>query len=147
MYTHHDAEEVVQNAWVSIFKSLSNYQHRDKFEGWMKVIVIRQAWKARAQQKKVEVLSDYENELSYDIEKTLIDKMTCLEILSTLEKVPFGSREVFKMYVLEGYKHVEIAKILEISESTSRVHLSKARKILKELFLSLNYHKDEYRKI
>jgi RNA polymerase sigma-70 factor (ECF subfamily) len=119
----------------------------DKFEAWMKVIVIRLAWKARAEQKRVESLSDFENKLSYDIESKLFDRMTCMEVLKTLEVVPFGSREVFKMYVLEGYRHAEIAKILEISESTSRVHLSKARKLLKNIFVNVNYQKDEQKAI
>lgn len=147
MYTHHDAEEVVQNAWISIFNGLSNYKHEGKFEAWMKMIVIRKAWKARAQQKKIISISDADPKMSYDLETVLMDKMTCMEILRLLEKIPFGSREVFKMYVLEGFSHNEIAKILDISQSTSRVHLSKARKLLKKLFNSLNYKKDEQKAI
>ena len=140
MLRHHDTEEVVQNAWISIFKGLENYKHNEKFEAWIKMIVVREAWKARARQVNVELLSNHENKLGYDIEKKIYDDMSCSEILDKLEQIPFGSREVFKMYVLDGYKHSEIAKILSISQSTSRVHLTKARSILKKLYFKLNLH-------
>ena len=140
MYTHQDTEDVVQNAWVSIFKGLSDYKHDDKFEAWIKVIVIRQAWSARSKNKHLELNLGHQNKLTYEIEGKIIDRMTCNEILDILEYVPFGSREVFKMYVLEGYKHFEIAEILGIAVSTSRAHLTQARKILKKIFFR-TYHK------
>jgi len=139
MVNHHDAEEAVQNAWVSIFKALIKYKHDGRFEAWIKVIVIREAWSLRSKKKQVEFISEFDNLLGFEIEEDIIGKMSCQEILKKLENVPVGSREVFKMYVLDGYKHVEIAKILGISVSTSRVHLSKARKALKIIIENTTY--------
>jgi len=133
LINHHDTEEAVQNAWIAIFKSLSNYKDSGNFEAWIKVIVIREAWKVRSLFGRVESISDYEDFFNVDIESQLLVKMSCEEILDKLENIPLGPREVFKMYVLEGYKHGEIADIMGISESTSRVHLSNARKAFRQM--------------
>lgn len=133
--SHHDIEDAVQIAWVSIFKNLSKYKHEDKFEAWIKVIVIREAWKVRSQYKQVESITNHSDVISLDIESELFAKMSCENILKKLENIADGPQTVFKMYVLDGYKHSEIASILNISASTSRVHLTNARKAFKKMFV------------
>lgn len=133
MINHHDTEEAVQNAWIAIFKNMNKYEHSNKFEAWIKVIVIREAWKVRSLFGKEESISNFVNIFNIDMESQLLAKISCEEILEKLELLPLGPREVFKMYVLEGYKHAEIADIMHISVSTSRVHLTNARKAFRQM--------------
>ena len=130
MHNRHNAEEVLQDSWIEIFKSLDRYEHQNKLEGWMKTIVIRKAWRTIKKRKPTVELKITTQPNGYHTEKQLIDKMTCEEILTVVDTLPTGCREVFKMYVIDGFKHDEIADVLEISNSTSRAHLSRARKMI-----------------
>ena len=135
-YMNHiqNAEEVLQDSWIDIFNSLGRYEDQGKFEGWLKTIVIRRAWKALKKRKYVEEITDDFVKSTVNMEKQIMDQMTCNEILNELEIIPNGAREVFKMAVIDGFNHQEIADILEISPSTSRAHLSRARKILQKKY-------------
>ena len=129
MNDYSKAEEVLQESWIEIFNGLDKYQDQGKFWGWIKTIVIRKAWKHLS--KNLHNVDIESVELpSIDYEKQFHDKMSCEEILALLDKLPNGPREIFKMYVIDGYTHDEIADILQISASTSRAHLSRARKLL-----------------
>lgn len=132
-----NAKEIVQESWIDVFKSLHNYHHQDKLFGWMKTIVIRTAWrKMKSSPTEVELTSAIRG--SVDGQHELMEKMTCDEVLSLLDQIPLKSRMVFKLFVMEEYRHKEIAKHLNITESTSRAHLTKARKILKDKYFILN---------
>lgn len=134
MNHRHNAEEVLQDSWIDIFNSLERYEDQGKFEGWLKTIVIRRAWKAIKKRKYVEELNDEFIKTTANMEKQIMDQMTCTEILNELEIIPNGAREVFKMAVIDGFNHQEISEILEITPSTSRAHLSRARKILQKKY-------------
>ena len=112
---------------------MAKYKHDGRFEAWLKVIAIREAWKVRSHRSKESQWPDHVEHLNIKIESTVLDKLSCEEILTGLEVIPLGPREVFKMYVLEGYKHAEIAEIMNIAESTSRVHLTNARKAFRKM--------------
>ncbi len=133
-----DAEEVLQDSWLSIFNSLTNYKNQGQIEAWLKTIVVRTAWKATRKRKFHAEIDSVSNLVKASESSQAIDKMTCEEVLSLLSFVPAASQQVFKMFVLDQYSHKEIAAILSIDESTSRAHLSKARKMLKEKFAIIN---------
>ena len=105
--------------------------------------MIRQCWTFIKNKKAFVELDSIAHPQSTALDLSLIDKMTCEEILDLLEDVPTGSREVFKMFVMEGLSHEEIGNILDIKKSTSRAHLAKARKILKDKFNSRNSYFNE----
>lgn len=130
MGTRDQAEEVLQESWIEIFNSLERYEDQGKFEGWIKTIAIRKAWRTIKKTKPVIDIDYAKHVPSGNCENRIFNQMACEEILKTLEEVPTGAREVFKMYVIDGYSHEEISDILNISNSTSRAHLSRARKIL-----------------
>lgn len=133
-----DAEEVLQDSWLGIFKSLSGYKNEGKLEGWLKTIVVRTAWKA-TRKRNFHADIDSVSYLTTAAESSqALDRMTCDEVLSLLSFVPASSQQVFKMYVLDEYTHQEIAEILGIDKSTSRAHLAKARKVLREKFEIIN---------
>lgn len=131
------AKEITQQTWIDIFKGLQNYNaDKSQLITWMKTIMIRKIWKLNANKK---ALVDLESVMYMETQQELvIAKMSCDEILNELERIPKISRMVFKMYVLDGYKHKEIADFLDITESTSRVHLTKARRIMQARYVAIN---------
>ena len=74
------------------------------------------------------------------IKKDLADNLYYDQLLALIQTLPSSTRNVFNMYVLDGYPHKEIADILGISEGTSKWHLSEGRRILREKIEKLNLH-------
>lgn len=131
------AKGLVQETWIDIFKGLEKYDEtKSQLLTWMKTILIRKAWRINSQQNRNVEL--HPSHSTYNHQVQIIDKLTCEEILNELDKVPAASRMVFKLFVLEGFNHNEIGEILGISASTSRVHLTKARNILRQRHSIIN---------
>ena len=131
-YTRHrmEAEDVLQDAFIKIFKNLEKFEGKGSFEGWMRRIVVNTALKNynKSSFKKEKIgLEDYqEGSMDPDVIASLYQE----ELLKVIEELPNGYRIVFNLYVIEGFSHREIAKELGIQESTSRSQLVKARKML-----------------
>ena len=130
-----DAEDVLQEAFISAFRSLDSYRGDATFGAWLKRIVINKAINA-LNKKKHESLPD-ENE-QWDIAEEesppeYRDSLTVERVRKAIEKLPDGYRSVLSLYLLEGYDHQEIGEILAISESTSKSQLNRAKAKLKEL--------------
>ena len=138
-YTRHrmEAEDVLQDAFIKIFKNLEKFEGKGSFEGWMRRIVVNTALKnynKSSYQKEKIGLEDYqENALDPDVLASLHEE----EILKVIGQLPEGYKAVFNLYVIEGYSHREIADQLEIQESTSRSQLVKARKMLQSKIAQL----------
>lgn len=132
-----EAKEVVQETWIAVFKGLHSYDSsKSQITTWMKTILLRKIWKMKASERATVDLSTLTSLPAASSE--VIDILSCEEILSEMEMIPTASRMVFKMYVLEGYKHDEIASMLHINESTSRAHLTKARRIMRQRYDIIN---------
>jgi RNA polymerase sigma factor (sigma-70 family) len=134
------AEDILQDAFLTIINKIEAYRFEGSFEGWMKKITVNTAINYLRKQKR-QVTSDIENDvsntpISEDID--VVSKLNEQEILDCIRKLPDGYRTVFNLYVIEGYKHKEIAELLGISEVTSRTQFSKARKALQIEILKRN---------
>lgn len=127
-----DAEDVLQDAWIRIFKSLDKYQERGNLLAWMRKIVIHVALRKKERKWFENEKHDLENINPPRIEAKAISQMGAEEILGHVLGLPDGYKEVFKLFVIEGYSHKEIGELMNIKESTSRVKLSKARKRMQE---------------
>jgi RNA polymerase sigma factor (sigma-70 family) len=126
-----NALEVLNNAFLKVFRNLGDYAFKGSFEGWIKRIVYHCALDYIRQNAKYSHHANVE-ELPLSVEATVMQKLYVEDLLSLLAEVPLSSRTVFNMYVLDGYKHDEIAKELGISSGTSKWHLSEARRFLKQ---------------
>lgn len=126
-----DAVEVLQDGFLKIFQQIDRFDPaKSSLYTWMRTIVIRTAIDSlRKKNKKQETIEWKE---SYDpfIEAEALLKMSAQQILNLLQNLPATSRMVFNLYVTEGYTHREIGELLNISEGTSKWHLSEARKYL-----------------
>ena len=128
-----DALEVLNDAFLKVFKQLSTYDtSKAMLSTWMRRIVINTAIDHLRRQKTIrdrEMFPDHIEEPGIDNEA--ISKMSGDELLRLIRQLPVTTRLVFNLYGIDGFSHREIGEMLEISEGTSRWHLSDARRQLK----------------
>ncbi len=125
------AEDVMVNGFVKVFKGLETFEYRGSFEGWIRKIMVREC--ISYLRKRQFVVYDDEMLTVKAIPTQAEGAFMEVEYLqSMIDALPEGYKMVFVLYAVEGYKHHEIAKMLEISEGTSKSQLFKARKLLQE---------------
>ncbi len=123
------AEEVMLNGFFKVFTHLKSYENKGSFEGWIRRIMIREAISFLRQKKRIEF--SVENfEFNSDSSNNINTNIEVAEIQRLIDSLPEGYKMVFVMYAIEGYKHQEIAALLNITEGTSKSQLFKARKLL-----------------
>ena len=134
----HHAEDVMITGFMKVFTQLKNFEHKGSFEGWMRRIMIYECIdflrvkKNMFNHQDIENVVVSENESVYEMEDFSTD-----DIQNLIDNLPDGYRIVFNLYAVEGYKHQEIAQMLNISEGTSKSQLSHARKVLQQQLLAL----------
>lgn len=139
-HTSFEAEDIFQEAFVKIFKNIGTFKNTGSLEGWMKHIVVNTAINHYHSNKKYNNNSDIADH--YDItsqEQDVLADITVDELMTLISRLSEGYRLVFNMYVVEGYSHAEIAKILQINEGTSKSQLSKAKNILRNMITNLKH--------
>ena len=131
------AMEIVNNGFLRAFKKIHTFGFKGSLEGWLRKLVYHSLSDYFRKKDKAVYFMDIEDR---DIPKqdTVLDKLYLEDILKLVEQLPNATRDVFVLYAIDGYTHVEIGKMLGISEGTSKWHLSTARKKLKELIKKLN---------
>ena len=138
---YQEAQDNLQDGFMTIFNKIEQYQFKGSFEGWLKRIVVNTALQKYREKNVLNLISDeIPDEVEVDIDETTI---SLDYLLSIIQELPNRYRLVFNMYVLDGYAHREIAEMLEISEGTSKSNLSRARQILKK---KVEQHKIEEKK-
>ena len=125
-----EAEDNLQDAFVTIFNKISQYNKKGSFEGWLKRITINTALQCYRKQGVFEIVNeDMIEDVVLDIED---DDITIDYLLKIIQELPDRYRLVFNLYVLDGYSHKDIAGMLNISMGTSKSNLARARQILKD---------------
>jgi RNA polymerase sigma factor (sigma-70 family) len=127
-----EAEDVLQEAFISVFHNLKSYKGESSFGSWMKRIVVNHALTQVRKRKVIleEIPSEDhlpEQESSHEEEWSA----KADEIRETINKLPEGYRVILSLYLLEGYDHAEIAGYLGISESTSKSQYLRAKQKLR----------------
>lgn len=131
-----EAEDVLQEGFIKVFKYISGYRGEGSFEGWIRRIMVNTALNHYRSNIKISNTIEYDDskhDVAEDETITIDDKLKPEMIFRQLQNLPDGYRMVFNMYVLEGLTHKEIADELGIAENTSKSQLSKARKMLRKL--------------
>jgi len=133
-----DSEEALQDAFTEAFMKLRTFRYESTFGSWLKRIVINRSINLALKRKMVFAGEDElknipaDNNEDRDHEKIQYEVS---QILKAMESLPHGFRIVFSLYMIEGYDHEEIAGILNISESTSKSQLHRAKIKIKEIIL------------
>jgi len=136
------AEEVMNNGYLRAFQKIKQYNFQGSFEGWLRKIIfhaVADYVKQNAKYTSQVLLVDKEQ----FVNKDHADKLYYDQLVKLVQDLPDATRNVFNMYVMEGFTHKEIGNMLGISEGTSKWHLSEGRKVLKEriekLQLNINF--------
>ncbi len=125
------AEEVMLTGFLKVFTNLNTFKSEGSFEGWIRRIMINESISFLRKEKHTlftEEITNY-NEESWNNINSILEVEQIQELIDSL---PPGYKMVFVLYAIEGYKHIEIADMLQISESTSKSQLFKARKMLQQ---------------
>ncbi|WP_316816740.1 RNA polymerase sigma factor [Pedobacter nyackensis] len=138
-----DAEELVNDSFVKIFKSISQFnapkysdQIQKAFKGWIARISSRTAIDFLRSQRTFLYVDDIAEEQQPLTELNAISQLNVQDIMKLLGKLPETHKLIFNMYEIEGFSHEEISKMLTIPESSCRVYLTRAKNKLRELYKS-----------
>lgn len=132
-----EAQDNLQDSFVTIFTKINTYKNVGSFEGWMKRIVINKAIDRYKRKPYLESIDDHqvkEEDTTIDQDDTAIPLQT---LLTLVQELPDRYRLVFNLYQLDNYTHKEIAIALNISQGTSKSNLHRAKLILKERIIAL----------
>ena len=133
-----DAEDIVQESFIKAFGNLGSYKGESSFGIWLKRIVIntsinhlkkQRQWLINIDESPIPIENVSDNDFSED---GIPDKISPERIHEAIKALPDKARTVLNLYLLENYRHKEIAKMLEISESTSKSQYQRALKLLQE---------------
>ena len=126
-----DAEDVLQDGFVKVFRNLGQYKYEGELGGWIRRIMVTTALNFLKKNSR------YNHEFSFDNENLhpVADdnpeiKMTGKELADLLRQLPIGYQTIFNLHAVEGFSHVEIGKMLGINEGTSRSQYARARALL-----------------
>ena len=133
-----DASDALQDGFIQTFKSIHQFQGKSSLGAWIKVIMVRAAIK---KQRKVVSMASLED-LDASQEPTVIswdENLTGEYLQKAVHRLPPGYRNVFLLVEVEGYSHVEVAKMLQISTGTSKSQLYHSKRMLQKLLKELMY--------
>ncbi|KAA5531893.1 RNA polymerase sigma factor [Paenimyroides baculatum] len=125
----HNAEDVMLCAFMKVFQNINQYRNDGSFEGWIRKIMIRESLSFLRSKKELDFIEDANQSVlsvvseSYEISN---------DYQKLIDDLPKGCRYIFVLNVIEGYKHQEIAEMLNISVGTSKSQLAYAKKLLKQ---------------
>ncbi len=132
--SHYDeAKDLVQEAFIKIFNNLSHFKFEGSLASWIRRIMVNTAIDHYRKKNIKPDHTELSENLQVEISEDVVSTLTHQEMLACLSRLPDGYRTVFNLYVIEGYTHKDIAKMLNISEGTSKSQLFKAKKSLIEI--------------
>ena len=138
--SHEDADDVLQNTFIKVFKNIQGFKGEVTIGAWIKKIIINQCIDY-LKKKKIELVSmdDKELHVADEGDWKVQDGTTVQMITAAINSLPEKYKVVLNMYLLEGYDHQEIAQVLNISEVNSRSQLMRGKNKLKSQLKQYNY--------
>ena len=128
-----DAQDLLQDGFVKIFKNLDKFRGEGSFEGWIRRIFVNTSIEHFRKAVKKQSVSDSNEIIVEDPSWNALDNLAEKDIIKMIQELSPGYRQVFNMYVIEGYSHKDIGDILGINEGTSKSQLARAKGILKKM--------------
>jgi RNA polymerase sigma-70 factor (ECF subfamily) len=137
-----DAEDVLQESFVSAFGNLTSFHATASFGAWLKRIVINKSINLLKKRRMEPLSEDTDMEdTSCEFTGEEIDSLSVSRVKRALMELPEGYRTVLSLYLMEGYDHQEIGEILGISTGTSKSQFNRAKKRLRESLSTLTYER------
>ena len=137
-----DAEQLLNDGFLRIFKNISSFKNTGSFEGWMKRVMINTCLdylKSKQLKDSLKVNSNIVvEETNIALSTDALRRLEFKDLVAMIQTLPPSSKTVFNLYVFEGFSHKEIGAMLEISENTSSWHLHNARHNLQKRLKKTN---------
>lgn len=128
-----EALSILNDGFLRIFKNIGSYRNDGSFEGWLRKIMYRAvADHFRLKANNISFLLPDEQMTAFIRQEESTDQLFIEDLMQYIDMLPSSSSKVLIMYAIEGYTHKEIGNIMNISENTSKWHLSNARQLLRE---------------
>lgn len=129
-----DALEVLNTGFYKVYKNIDSYNAgKATIYTWIRTIIINSCLDFIKVKGGQPSWNELDQAAGIDLSPDVFGKMSAAEILQLVRQLPPATQAVFNLYVMEGYTHKEIAEMLNISDGTSKWHLSEARKTLQQL--------------
>ncbi|MEQ9403057.1 MAG: sigma-70 family RNA polymerase sigma factor [Cyclobacteriaceae bacterium] len=125
-----EAEHVMIGGLVKVFDKLEQFKGDGSFEGWVRRIVVNDCLMYIRKNRNMSLEMDIDSMIETPNIGVIDDVLQAEDLMKMIKELPVGYGTVFNLYAIEGYNHGEIAKMLDISENTSKSQLSRARKWL-----------------
>lgn len=142
MNNREEAEDLLQDSFTDAFHRLDTFRYESSFGHWLKRIVVNKCLNEIKRRKAdldfYEDMGWFEN-LEEENEEAYGNGLTVDNVKQAMNKLPSGARMIFSLYLLEGYDHVEISQILNISESNSKSQYMRAKRKIKEILNNMSH--------
>ena len=126
-----EAEDVLQESFIKVFDRIGQFRKESSLGWWIKRIVVNTALNANRSKLYLYPMVDVQELNQADGQGTNLEQYQMQELLEMIRSLPDGCRVIFNLYAIEGYKHHEVAKMLNISEGTSKSQYARARSLLR----------------
>ena len=128
MGSREEAEDVLQESFIKIFKSLNQWKGDGPLGGWMRRVVVNTSLtQLKSRIKKQNEISIDTAYTVHDNQESQLEKLQADDLLKIISEMPAGYRTVFNLFAIEGFGHKEISDQLGINESTSKTQYLKAK--------------------
>lgn len=129
-----EAKDLLQEGFIKVFDCLHQFKYEGSFEGWMKKVMVNNALQKIRAKSHLHAIVPIEDAPPTEIvsQQEVLSNLGTKELLQLIQELPTVYRLVFNLYVFEGMKHKEIARLLGISEGTSKSNLHDARVLLQK---------------
>lgn len=136
-----EAEDILQESFIKVFNNIESFKAKSTMGAWIKSICVNTCLKHLRKTKGITfVPEDNLPDLTEDLDQNELE-YSVKQIHDSIKTLPAGARNIISLYLIEGYTHAEIAQINNISESTSKSQLTRAKKILARKLNSIHYEK------
>jgi RNA polymerase sigma factor (sigma-70 family) len=127
-----DCEDVIVEAFFKVFDKIDMFKEEGSFEGWIRRIVVNECLMTLRKRHNFSMTVEFSG-IEIPTVMTVEDELDGEDVIALLDKLPTGYRTVFNLFVMEGFKHREIAELLNISINTSKSQLILAKEKLRQL--------------
>ena len=131
-----DAEDMLQEGFIKIFSLLHQFKNEGSLEGWIRKVIVSTCINFIKKHKKFNDTIDisYASEI-HSAQDYIPSILQAKDIIESIRLLPVGYRTVLNLYAIEGYSHLEISKLLDIEEVTSRSQYARAKKLLQDILI------------
>ena len=127
------AKDVMHDGFIRLFEKLGSYSGVGSFEGWARRIFVNMALTHLRKSNVLRFSEPVDSPaVSLSLPSQEVEKFSSYDLLTCIASMPPGFRTVFNLFAIEGYSHEEIAKMMRVSENTSRSQYARARRWLQQ---------------